>query len=80
MTGDYAPGATQGPPDIESPDGMGVYWYDGTLGLQGRDWIRTGNYPSESVNITIQLAESAPDNAQLEVILDRYTSPRASAV
>jgi hypothetical protein len=80
MTGDYAPGATQGPPAIESPDGMGVYWYDGTLGLQGRDWIRTGNYPSESVNITIQLAESAPDNAQLEVILDRYTSPRASAV
>lgn len=80
QTGAYAVGGTQGPTAIQSPDGMGVYWYDGTLGLQGRDWIRTGNYPSQSVNLTVELSTSAPAGAQMEVVLDRYTSPRASAV
>jgi hypothetical protein len=80
MVGDYAEGGTQGPPAIRSAQGMGCYWYDGTLGLQGRDWIRTGNYPSESVNFTFEFAVSCPAGSRLVVVLDRYTSPRSSAV
>jgi hypothetical protein len=80
MVGDYAEGGTQGPPAIRSSAGMGCYWYDGTLGLQGRDWIRTDNYPSESVNFTFEFAASCPAGSRLVVVLDRYTSPRSSAV
>lgn len=80
MSGDYAEGASQGPPAVKSPAGMGVYWYDGTLGLQGRDWIRTGLYTSESVNVTFEFDTATPAGSNLVVILDRYTAPRASAV
>lgn len=67
-------------PQDWSPNGSGIYWYDGTKGLFGRDWIKTGAYTSESINITLSFGSSCPAGSKLFVILDRYTSPRASAV
>ena len=67
-------------PADTSPEGSGIYWYDGTDGLYGRDWIKTNLYTSESINFTFELASSAPAGSKLYVLLDRYTSPRAAAI
>ena len=67
-------------PADTSPEGSGIYWYDGTDGLYGRDRIKTNLYTSESINFTFELASSAPAGSKLYVLLDRYTSPRAAAI
>lgn len=74
----YASSGTY-PADV-SPLGSGIYWYDGTVGLYGRDWIKTGLYTSDSINFTFELSSSAPSNSKLFILLDRYTSPRAAAI
>jgi len=63
-----------------SVNGGGLYWYDGTDGLYGRDYLRTNLYTSQSIKMVATLATPAPAGAALHVILDRFTGLRVAQV
>lgn len=55
-----------------SLDGWGIYWYDGTDGLYGRDYINTASMTSQSISFNFQFASALPAGAKMVTILDRF--------